>query len=107
MSSISQSGVIGGIVQPRGNISGSIGAKGSLNGEINNSQRDYRTLKNKPSINGTELIDNYDEIDPTVPEWAKNSEKPTYTYQEVGAVGGENQTSFEDIDRMFSAIFGI
>lgn len=35
---------------------------------------DYQKLMNKPSINGTELYDNYDEIDPTVPRWAKGEE---------------------------------
>lgn len=35
---------------------------------------DYQALRNKPSINGTELVDNYNETDPTVPAWAKNEE---------------------------------
>ena len=46
--------------------------------------KDYRKLNNKPSINGIELYDNYDEIDPTVPDWAKQSTKPTYTPEEIG-----------------------
>lgn len=42
---------------------------------------DYEKLINHPSINGTKLIGNYDEIDPTVPEWVKNqTEEP----QEMG-----------------------
>ena len=52
-----------------------------------NANRDYQLLENKPTINGTELFDNYDEIDPNVPEWAKQETKPSYTYEEVGAVG--------------------
>ena len=35
---------------------------------------DYEKLKNKPKINNTELIGNYNEIDPTVPNWAKDEE---------------------------------
>lgn len=46
--------------------------------------KDYRKLNNKPSINGIELYDNYDEIDPTVPDWAKQPTKPKYTPEEIG-----------------------
>ena len=45
-------------------------------------------------------------IDITVPEWAKESEKPTYTYDEVGAVGAENELHITEIDRMFATVFG-
>ena len=45
--------------------------------------KDYRKLDNKPSINGTELYDNYDEIDPTVPNWAKGEEPETMTFNEI------------------------
>lgn len=47
---------------------------------------DYRKLSNKPTLNGTELVGNVDETDPTVPAWAKSPVKPTYTAAEVGAV---------------------
>ena len=61
---------------------------------------DYKQLKNKPSINGIELDGNKTlddlgiqpkgeyltkETDPTVPQWAKENTKPTYTASEVGA----------------------
>lgn len=36
--------------------------------------QEYPRLKKLPSINGETLITNYDEIDPTVPEWAKGNE---------------------------------
>lgn len=45
--------------------------------------KDYRKLDHKPSINGTELYDNYDEIDPTVPNWAKGEEPETMTFNEI------------------------
>lgn len=35
---------------------------------------------------GTTALQNYTETDPTVPQWAKASTKPTYTAQEVGAL---------------------
>lgn len=44
---------------------------------------DYRKLNNKPTINGTELYDNYDEIDPTVPDWAKREEPEEMSYSEI------------------------
>lgn len=45
--------------------------------------RDYNKLLNKPSINSTELIGNYNEIDPTVPQWAKDSEPEELTEVDV------------------------
>ena len=68
--------------------------------------KDYRKLNNKPTINGTELYDNYNEIDPTVPDWAKKEVKPEYTAEEVGAVDEENIISKSKIDLMFLKIFG-
>lgn len=67
---------------------------------------DYQKLINKPSINGTKLYDNYNEIDPTVPDWAKKNNKPGYTAGEVGAVDANNELAFEEIDRMFDVVFG-
>lgn len=39
-------------------------------------------------------------------EWARQPEKPTYTYDEVGAVGAENELHINEIDRMFQTVFG-
>lgn len=71
---------------------------------------DYLQLSNKPKINGVELVNNIttedlgivvpqytselvndsgfitNEADPTVPAWAKEPTKPTYTAEEVGAL---------------------
>lgn len=71
---------------------------------------DYLQLSNKPKINGVELVNNIttedlgivipqrtselendsgfitNETDPTVPAWAKEPIKPTYTAEEVGAL---------------------
>ena len=93
--------VNGGNVVPQGTVNGGVVAR-NIGGT-----RDYEMLENLPSINNTTLIGNYDEIDPTVPSWAKNETKPEYTYSEVGAVGGENQVHYEEIDRMFNAVFGL
>ena len=61
---------------------------------------DYSDLENKPQVNGIELVGNKtaeelglqpkgdyltSESDPTVPQWAKNPTKPSYTATEVGA----------------------
>ena len=47
-----------------------------------------------------------EEVDPTVHEWAKESTKPYYTPQEVGAVDVDDELSFAAIDAMFAAVFG-
>lgn len=44
---------------------------------------DYEKLHNKPSINGTTLIGNYDEKDPTVPDWAKDEEPKELDYSDI------------------------
>lgn len=51
-------------------------------------------IRNKPSIptkvseltNDSGFLTSYTETDPTVPSWAKNPSKPTYTASEVGAL---------------------
>lgn len=44
---------------------------------------DYRKLNNLPSINGERLVDNYNEIDPTVPVWAKRDEPEEMSYSDI------------------------
>lgn len=57
----------------------------------------YNDLTNKPTIptvptnvssftNDAGYITDYTETDPTIPAWAKNPTKPTYTASEVGAI---------------------
>lgn len=92
-------------------IDGDLEAESDIDGDVeiptSYVERDYEQLINLPSINGTVHKGNYDEIDPTVPSWAKESSKPTYNYQDTGAVGGENQVHYDEIDRMFNAVFGL
>jgi hypothetical protein len=66
---------------------------------------DYEKLSNLPSINGTPLIGNYDECDPTVPDWAKDDTKPAYTTDEIGAINTKDEVSFADIKEMWDTIF--
>ena len=66
---------------------------------------DYSKLINKPSINGTVLVGNYDEIDPTVPDWAKQETKPEYSTNEIGAVDKNQFMTTEEINSLFDAIF--
>ena len=55
---------------------------------------DYTDLENTPTIptnissfnNDAGYLTSYTETDPTVPSWAKQSTKPTYTASEVGAL---------------------
>lgn len=77
----------------------------SIEGSIGGGTRDYNKLIHKPSINGTELIGNYDEIDPTVPDWAKEENKPAYTAEEIGAVNADSEMSFADIKAVWDSFF--
>lgn len=49
----------------------------------------------KAKLEGLENI-TFEESDPTVPAWAKEPNKPTYTAEEVGALS--DSTTFEDLD---------
>ena len=42
--------------------------------------------KTSDLTNDSGFISSYTETDPTVPSWAKEAQKPTYTAQEVGAL---------------------
>lgn len=66
---------------------------------------DYRYISHKPKINGTTLIENYNEIDPTVPKWAKENTKPKYTAQEVNAVNVNDELSFTEIKQLWDSVF--
>lgn len=76
-------------------------------GSGGNISLDYAALTNKPQIGGKELVGNKTlddlgiqpkgtyltkETDPTVPDWAKESKKPTYTADEVGALSKTTTT---------------
>lgn len=54
---------------------------------------DYNKLRNKPKLNGNEIIGDVDEIDPTVPLWAKSETRPVYTPEDVGAMAEGSVTS--------------
>ena len=62
---------------------------------------DYNALSNKPKLNGQTIIGDMQEIDPTVPDWSKASTKPTYTADEVGAVGSDNAIPLEELALLF------
>lgn len=47
---------------------------------------DYEKLKNLPKINETTLIGNYNEIDPTVPTWAKGEEPEKMSFADIKSV---------------------
>ena len=71
-------------------------------GENISYENDYKKLINKPSINGTVLEDNIDEIDPTIPQWAKEPVKPNYTPDEVNAVPSTSNISVEELAQIFN-----
>lgn len=61
----------------------------------------YKKLKDLPTLNGRKIIDNIDEEDPTVPKWAKEKTKPTYTAEELNAVNEDNAIPLADIISWF------
>lgn len=61
---------------------------------------DYNRLRNKPTLNGVEIVGEMEETDPTVPSWAKKEKKPDYNYDEVQAVGAENAMTIQEIKAM-------
>lgn len=73
--------------------------------EENVENRDYEKLKNKPKLNGKEIIGEIQEEDPTVPAWAKCAGKPTYNAQEVGALSANDAISLAEINEMFNRVF--
>lgn len=69
------------------------------------STNDYNQLINRPKINGTVLHGNYNEIDPTVPDWAKQENKPQYSAEEVGALNENNEMGFANVKAIWDSVF--
>lgn len=67
---------------------------------------DYNKLKNKPKLNGNEIIGEVEEIDPTVPLWAKAETRPVYTPEDVGAMaeGSVTNISTTELDELWNGI---
>lgn len=67
---------------------------------------DYNKLKNKPKLNGNEIIGEVEEIDPTVPTWAKAEARPVYTPEDVGAMaeGSVTYVSTTELDELWNSI---
>lgn len=67
---------------------------------------DYNKLKNKPTLNGKEIIGAMEEIDPTVPTWAKSETRPVYTPEDVGAMaeGSVTSVSTTEIDELWNSL---
>lgn len=67
---------------------------------------DYELLKNLPKLDGRPIVGDIPELDPTVPEWAKNPTKPEYTAEDVGAVAEKDLEAFtpSDLEIMWDAI---
>ena len=67
---------------------------------------DYNKLKNKPKLNGNEIIGEVEEIDPTVPTWAKAETRPVYTPEDIGAMAESSVTSVSttELDELWNSI---
>lgn len=67
---------------------------------------DYEKLRNKPKLNGNEIIGDVEEIDPTVPLWAKAETRPVYTPEDVGAMaeGSVTSVSTTELDELWNSL---
>lgn len=67
---------------------------------------DYNKLKNKPKLNGNEIIGYVEEIDPTVPTWAKAETRPVYTPEDIGAIaeGSIASVSTNELDEIWNSL---
>ena len=66
-----------------------------------NGVSDYNKLKNIPTLDGIPIMGDMRERDPTVPEWAKQEFKPTYSADEVNAVCADDGISIDELARLF------
>nr|DAE78481.1 MAG TPA: hypothetical protein [Caudoviricetes sp.] len=67
---------------------------------------DYEKLRNKPKLNGNEIIGEVEEIDPTVPTWAKAETRPVYTPEDIGAMaeGSVISVSTSELDELWNSL---
>lgn len=67
---------------------------------------DYEKLRNKPKLNGNEIIGEVEEIDPTVPLWAKAETRPVYTPEDIGAMaeGSVTSVSTTKLDELWNSL---
>lgn len=67
---------------------------------------DYNKLRNKPKLNGNEIIGEVEEIDPTVPAWAKAETRPVYTPEDIGAMaeGSVTSVSTTELDELWNSL---
>lgn len=67
---------------------------------------DYEKLRNKPKLNGNEIIGEVEEIDPTVPLWAKEETRPVYTPEDIGAMpeGSVTSVSTTELDELWNSL---
>lgn len=67
---------------------------------------DYNKLRNKPKLNGNEIIGEVEEIDPTVPTWAKAETRPVYTPEDIGAMaeGSVTSVSTTELDELWNSL---
>lgn len=67
---------------------------------------DYEKLRNKPKLNGREIIGEIEEIDPTVPSWAKSKTRPVYTPEDIGAMaeGSVMSVSTTELNELWDSL---
>ena len=71
---------------------------------VENVADDYELLKNKPSLDGVEIIKDIHEQDPTIYQWAKKPIKPSYVANEVDAVPIDDIVTIAEINNIFNGL---
>lgn len=83
-------------------ISATVKDEESITASTDRTMVDYETdVYNKPTLDGVTINGDVNEKDPAVPDWAKNSSKPSYTSDEVGAVNLDSRITLDEINQMF------
>ena len=98
-------GTISGTQAITGELAGKQGISGQMNRPNTVYENDYEKLRNHPSLDGREIIGDIEEKDPTVPDWAKEPDKPVYTAEEIGALAEDNEMSAATMVSIWQSIF--
>ncbi len=77
--------------------------------DVNTKLEEYAKKTDIPAVpttvseleNDSKYLTEYTETDPTVPEWAKQESKPTYTAEEVGALPADTVIPTVDVDKEY------
>ena len=101
---------ISGIDIPTQDASGLISTQINTHNTDTSAHEDIRNsipTKTSELTNDSGFLTSYTETDPTVPSWAKQTNKPTYTASEVGAATATHTHEMSDVNGLSDALSSI